>query len=68
MAITAEDLDKLKAALASGERVIRTRDRQIEYRSIEELKQAIELAEQALVTENITPRVLRGLAYHRSGL
>lgn len=68
MAITADDLAALQAALASGERVIRTRDRHVEYRSVEELKEAIQTAKDELAAETPTPRVMRGYAYHKSGL
>jgi thiamine monophosphate synthase len=68
MAITAADLANLQAALASGERVVQIRDRRIEYRTVDELQKAIELAKEELAIETATPRVTRAFAYHRSGL
>ena len=68
MAITDADVAQLEAALASGERVIQTRDRRIEYRSIDEIKAAIAEAKTALAQEAVTPKVLRGFTSLRSGL
>lgn len=40
MAITQQDIDRLDAAIARGERVVRFADRTVEYRSVDELIKA----------------------------
>jgi hypothetical protein len=48
MAYTQEQLDALRAALASGLRRVRFENREVEYRSIDEIKAAIAAAEAEL--------------------
>ena len=60
MAYTEEQLTLLEAALAKGEKRVTFGDKTIEYRSVEELKEAIRavergLAEQAAQTGLIPP-------------
>ena len=60
MAYTEDQLTVLEAALAKGERRVTFGDKTIEYRSVEELKEAIRavergLAEQAAHTGLIPP-------------
>jgi len=50
MAYTQTQLEALQAALASGELSVRFADRQVTYRSIEELKAAIAEVQAALQT------------------
>lgn len=45
MAWTQSDIDKLKRALASGARRVRFADREVEYRSLEEMREIIAQAE-----------------------
>lgn len=40
MAFTQDDLDRINAAIATGELRVRYADREVEYRSIDELKKA----------------------------
>lgn len=40
MAITQQDIDRLDAAIARGEHVVRFADRTVEYRSVDELIKA----------------------------
>lgn len=55
---TEQQLQALRDALANGVRRVRFGDREIEYRSIEELKTAIAAAE-ADVAKNSGERVIR---------
>lgn len=60
MAYTEEQLTLLEAALAKGEKRVTFGDKTVEYRSVEELKEAIRavergLAEQAAQTGLIPP-------------
>lgn len=60
MAYTEDQLSALEAALAKGEKRVTFGDKTIEYRSVEELKDAIRavergLAEQAAATGLIPP-------------
>lgn len=60
MAYQAEQLAALEAALARGERRVSFGDKTIEYRSVDELRQAIRtvergLAEQAAATGLVPP-------------
>lgn len=55
MAYSQTDIDTLKAAVASGEKRVRFADREVEYRSIEELLKAISVAE-AEVSESAGTR------------
>ena len=60
MAYTEEQLSALEAALAKGEKRVTFGDKTVEYRSVEELKEAIRavergLAEQAAQTGLIPP-------------
>lgn len=48
MAFTQADVDKIKAAIAAGVKRVRFRDREVEYRSLEEMKDALELIEKEL--------------------
>jgi hypothetical protein len=40
MAVSQSDIDTLNTALAKGERVIRSGDKSVEYRSVKELREA----------------------------
>lgn len=60
MAYTQEQLTALEAALAKGEKRVTFGDKTVEYRSVEELKDAIRavergLAEQAAATGLVPP-------------
>lgn len=60
MAYTQEQLTALEAALAKGEKRVTFGDKTVEYRSVEELKEAIRavergLAEQAAATGLVPP-------------
>ena len=55
MAYTEEQLQALRNALANGVRRVRFGDREIEYRSIEELKSAIAAAEAEIAQASTTP-------------
>jgi len=52
---TEQQLQALRDALANGARRVRFGDREIEYRSIDELKQAIAAAEAEIAKDNGTP-------------
>ena len=54
---TAQQLQALRDALASGARRVRFGDREIEYRSVEELQDAIAAAEIEIAKTNGTPPV-----------
>ena len=55
MPYTSEQLQALRDALANGVRRVRFGDREIEYRSVEELKAAIATAEAELAKASETP-------------
>ena len=55
MPYTAEQLQALRDALANGVRRVRFGDREIEYRTVEELKAAIATAETELAKTSGTP-------------
>jgi hypothetical protein len=57
MAYTEQQLQALRDALANGVRRVRFGDREIEYRSVEELKAAIAAAEAELAKTSDTPTV-----------
>ena len=63
MAYTQSQLDALEAALAKGERRVSFGDKTIEYRTVEELKQAIDEVEAAMhkdaVSTGLYPRAPR---------
>jgi hypothetical protein len=46
MAWTQTDIDKLKAAIASGARRVRYNDREIEYQTTDDMLKALALAQQ----------------------
>jgi hypothetical protein len=52
---TEQQLQALRDALANGARRVRFADREIEYRSIDELKAAIAAAEAELAKDTNTP-------------
>lgn len=55
MAMTEDDVATLERAVASGERVVRFKDREVEYRSIPELIQALAMAKaDVAITESTT--------------
>jgi len=60
MAFTKEDLDAINAAIASGEQMIASGDRKVDYRPIEELKEA-----KAHILENLSDSELIGLGLNR---
>ena len=51
MTYTTTQLDALKRALATGERRVSFADKTVEYRSVEELKEAIRAVERGLSTQ-----------------
>lgn len=51
MAYTEEQLTALEAALAKGEKRVTFGDKTVEYRSVEELKEAISAVERGLSTQ-----------------
>lgn len=51
MAYTEEQLTALEAALAKGEKRVTFGDKTVEYRSVEELKEAIRVVERGLSTQ-----------------
>jgi hypothetical protein len=55
MAFTQEQLDALRGALANGVRRVRFSDREIEYRTIDELNAAIAAAEADIAKASGTP-------------
>ena len=55
MPYTQQQLQALKDALANGARRVRFGDREIEYRSVDELKAAIAAAEAELAKTSGTP-------------
>jgi len=55
MPYTQQQLQALRDALANGARRVRFADREIEYRSIDELKAAIAAAEAELAKDTGTP-------------
>ncbi|HWQ55158.1 MAG TPA: hypothetical protein VN442_15835 [Bryobacteraceae bacterium] len=54
---TEQQLQALRAALATGVRRVRFGDREIEYRTIDELKSAIAAAEADIAKASGTPQV-----------
>lgn len=58
MAYTLEDLEKLESALASGAKEVEYNDRTVKYRSIKELKDAIQVVKRELGLVNRGGRVL----------
>jgi len=70
---TIEDLQALEKALISGEKRVRYNDKEIEFRSVNELKQIIAMTKQALCLDKSTGK--KGLfggrrinAIHSKGL
>jgi hypothetical protein len=57
MSYTPEQLQALRDALANGVRRVRFGDREIEYRSVDELKAAIAAAEADVAKNSGTPTV-----------
>jgi hypothetical protein len=57
MPYTEQQLQALRDALASGARRVRFGDREIEYRSLDELQRAIAAAEVEIARNNGTPPV-----------
>ncbi len=55
MAYTEEQLQALRNALASGVRRVRFGDREIEYRTVDELRAAIAAAEMDVARNSATP-------------
>jgi hypothetical protein len=45
VAWTAQDVENLKAAIASGQLIVRSQDRMINYRSLSEMRQVLALME-----------------------
>ena len=63
MAYTADDIVALKRAIASGARVVRYRSGSVEYRSLSEMREILEIMEAEVHGKK--PR--RTLAVYRSG-
>ena len=57
MPYTEQQLQALRDALANGVRRVRFGDREIEYRTVEELKSALAVGEAELAAANGTPVV-----------
>lgn len=57
MAFTNDDLVALDRAIASGELTVRTNDRLVTYRSIDELKTARELVVSGLASQSAATRL-----------
>jgi hypothetical protein len=57
MAFTNDDLAALDRAIASGELTVRTNDRLVTYRSIDELKMARELVISGLAAQTSSTRL-----------
>jgi hypothetical protein len=68
MPYTTDQLQALQNALASGELRVRFTDREVEYRSVEELKAAIREVQIALGIDPNTPRVRQVRVYTDKGL
>lgn len=66
MAITQQDIDRLDAAIARGERVVRFADRSVEYRSVDELIKA-KNAMQVELIKAINPRRSRVMRIFHAG-
>jgi hypothetical protein len=45
MAYSQADIDNLRAAIASGQLIVRSQDRSIQYRSMAEMQQALRIME-----------------------
>jgi hypothetical protein len=58
MGYTQDDLTKLEAALASGALEVEYNDRKVRYRSIKELKEAIQIVKKDLGLVNRSARIL----------
>ena len=67
MPYTEQQLQALRDALANGARRVRFGDREIEYRSVEELKTAIAAAEAELAKASETPVVRQILVSTNKG-
>jgi len=67
MTYTAEQLSQLKTALAKGEKRVSFGDKTVEYRSVDELKDAIRHVEIALnkdaVATGVHPRAARQIRF-----
>lgn len=61
--ITQANIDNLESALASGELQVRIGDRWITYRSVQELKEALAYAKEALASAANTTGAARPSAY-----
>ena len=68
MAYTDAQLQALRDALANGVRRVRFGDREIEYRSVEELKAAISAAEAEIAQASTTPPTRQIRIYTEKGL
>ncbi len=65
MAVTQADIDVLDAALAAGERVVRSGDKSVEYRSVAELIRARDdLVNQLTAETATTSRPKQTRLYH----
>ena len=67
MSYSQAQLASLQAALASGTLRVRFEDRSIEYRSTEELRQAIQIVEDALAVDSGVPKQTRSFARFSKG-
>ncbi len=63
-----QQLQALRDALANGVRRVRFGDREIEYRTVEELKQAIAAAEADVAKNSGTPMVRHLRVFTQKGL
>jgi len=58
MAYTQSQIDELRAAIASGQMIVRSGDRSVQYRSLSEMKEALRVMEADLAGQ--TPGLVIG--------
>lgn len=66
MAITQSDIDRINAAIAKGEHIVRFADRMVEYRSVDELIKARN-AMAAELTKTQNPRRSKIVRIYHAG-
>lgn len=59
MAMTEQDIAKLERAIATGARRVRFADREVEYRTLEEMQDILALAQQQVKAPGQKARVVR---------
>lgn len=63
MAYTQADADKLKKAIATGALRVRFADREVTYRSLDEMRTALRLVERELTPRTLAPRRARAIRF-----